>query len=77
MPDLNSFVLQQKKTIESCKDTHLCLAGRRQGQHGGLGHRQAALMIVHTVGHVCPSQITLLSTHSLSHPGRPAAGTYM
>lgn len=52
--------------------THFCLIGGWQGQHGGLGHGQAALMVVHTVGHVCPSQITEAVRHSATHSGKRA-----
>lgn len=49
-----NVALNQYNTT-TCFCAHLCLAGRWQGQHSGLGHRQAALMIFHTMGHVCPS----------------------
>lgn len=58
-----------KQTVSACHNmlfsTHLGLAARWQGQHGGLGHRQAALVVVNTMGHVWPPQITLQTvTHS-------------
>lgn len=57
------------QTVSVCHSmlisTHLGLAARWQGQHGGLGHRQAALVVVNTMGHVWPPQITPQTvTHS-------------
>lgn len=45
---------------------HLGLAGRWQGQHGGLGR----LVLVHTVGHVCLSEITTAADRDVTHPAR-------
>lgn len=42
------------RTLGDAEETHLCLAARWPCQHGGLGHRQVALVLFNTVGHVCP-----------------------
>lgn len=69
-----SFVLKQKTCLSHKRNNaHLCLAWWWQSQHSGLGHWQRALMVVHTVGHVCPSQITKAVRHSVTHPGKPTA----
>lgn len=41
-------------TVGAVGETHLCLAAGWPGHHAGLGHGQAALVVVNTMGHVCP-----------------------
>lgn len=50
-----TFTFVKQFDVYFLNGPHLCLGGRRQSQDGGLGHRQAALL-VHTVGHDWPSQ---------------------
>lgn len=47
------------------------------GQHSGLGHRQAAFMVFHTMGHVCPSHTAKTLFRRLIQEILPCRKKYM
>lgn len=59
-------------TVRAAGETHLCLAAGWQGQHGGLGHRQAALVVVNTMGHMC-SLCRWSAPRTVTHSSREEA----
>lgn len=59
-------------TVRAAGETHLCLAAGWQGQHGGLGHGQAALVVVNTMGHVC-SLCRWSAPRTVTHSSREEA----
>lgn len=59
-------------TVRAAGETHLCLAAGWQGQHGGLGHRQAALVLVNTMGHMC-SLCRWSAPRTVTHSSREEA----